>query len=84
MTPRICLDTGLMRSLFRTGYLATILLTSGCVFTGPMEWIGNGLKVGPNYARPPALWRRIGSRPRTPTFRTAMCKNGGAYSTTPR
>ncbi len=54
MTPRICLDTGLMRSLFRTGYLATILLTSGCVFTGPMEWIGNGLKVGPNYARPPA------------------------------
>jgi NodT family efflux transporter outer membrane factor (OMF) lipoprotein len=30
------------------------LLMSGCVTTGPREWIQNGFKVGPNYCRPPA------------------------------
>jgi NodT family efflux transporter outer membrane factor (OMF) lipoprotein len=31
-----------------------LLLGSGCVATGPMEYIRNGFKVGPNYERPPA------------------------------
>src|SRR5262245_57824023 len=34
--------------------LATASVTSGCVATGPMDWIKNGFKVGPNYCRPPA------------------------------
>src|SRR5690349_16618257 len=34
--------------------LGTGSVTSGCVATGPMDWIKNGFKVGPNYCRPPA------------------------------
>jgi NodT family efflux transporter outer membrane factor (OMF) lipoprotein len=30
------------------------MLSSGCVTTGPFEWIRNGFKVGPNYCKPPA------------------------------
>jgi NodT family efflux transporter outer membrane factor (OMF) lipoprotein len=30
------------------------LLGSGCGTMGPLEWIRNGFKVGPNYCRPPA------------------------------
>jgi len=33
--------------------LTITLATTGCT-TGPGEWIRNGFKVGPNYARPPA------------------------------
>jgi NodT family efflux transporter outer membrane factor (OMF) lipoprotein len=36
------------------GSVIAALLTAGCVTTGPLEWIQNGLKVGPNYCRPPA------------------------------
>lgn len=32
----------------------TLLLNSGCVTTGPGDWVHNGFKVGPNYCRPPA------------------------------
>jgi NodT family efflux transporter outer membrane factor (OMF) lipoprotein len=32
----------------------TVLLNGGCVTTGPLQWIENGFKVGPNYGRPPA------------------------------
>ena len=35
-------------------WVATVLLTSGCVATGPLEYIQNGFKVGPEYGRPPA------------------------------
>jgi NodT family efflux transporter outer membrane factor (OMF) lipoprotein len=31
-----------------------ILVNSGCITTGPRQWIRNGFKVGPNYGRPPA------------------------------
>jgi NodT family efflux transporter outer membrane factor (OMF) lipoprotein len=31
-----------------------ILFVSGCVATGPLEYIRNGFKVGPNYCKPPA------------------------------
>jgi NodT family efflux transporter outer membrane factor (OMF) lipoprotein len=41
------------RRLLMAGLLGA-LLTSGCIFTGPREWVRNGFKVGPNYARPPA------------------------------
>ena len=29
-------------------------LNAGCVTTGPLDYIRNGFKVGPNYCRPPA------------------------------
>jgi NodT family efflux transporter outer membrane factor (OMF) lipoprotein len=34
--------------------VGTVLLNGGCVTTGPVDWIQNGFKVGPNYGRPPA------------------------------
>jgi len=33
---------------------ATVMLMAAGCTTGPREWFRNGLKVGPNYARPPA------------------------------
>jgi NodT family efflux transporter outer membrane factor (OMF) lipoprotein len=36
------------------GCVVAALLTGGCVTTGPLEWIQNGFKVGPNYGKPPA------------------------------
>ncbi len=44
----------MLRSLSMAGWVAATLLTSGCITTGPLEWIENGFKVGPNYSRPPA------------------------------
>ena len=34
--------------------MVAVLLNSGCITTGPRQWIHNGFKVGPNYGRPPA------------------------------
>lgn len=34
--------------------LSLATLSCGCVTTGPLAWIENGFKVGPNYCRPPA------------------------------
>jgi len=31
-----------------------LLLNAGCLATRPSQWLHNGLKVGPNYGRPPA------------------------------
>jgi NodT family efflux transporter outer membrane factor (OMF) lipoprotein len=45
---------GLLRSLAVTGCVLAVLVTSGCVTTGPLDWVRNGFKVGPNYCRPPA------------------------------
>ncbi len=45
---------GKLRSLALAGCMGAVLLTSGCVTTGPMDYIRNGFKVGPNYCRPPA------------------------------
>src|SRR5271165_146650 len=36
------------------GLIVAVLLNSGCITTGPGQWIHNGFKVGPNYCRPPA------------------------------
>ena len=36
------------------GLVVAVLLNSGCITTGPGQWIHNGFKVGPNYGRPPA------------------------------
>ena len=36
------------------GLVVAVLLNSGCILTGPRQWIRNGFKVGPNYGRPPA------------------------------
>jgi hypothetical protein len=36
------------------GLVCAALLNGGCGTTGPLEWIRNGFKVGPNYCRPPA------------------------------
>ena len=44
----------LPRWLTLAGLVVAVLLNSGCVTTGPRQWIHNGFKVGPNYCRPPA------------------------------
>ena len=44
----------LLRWSAQLGVVAAVCLGSGCVTTGPLDWIQNGFKVGPNYARPPA------------------------------
>src|SRR4051794_24677768 len=31
-----------------------LMVCAGCVTTGPHSWLRNGLKVGPEYGRPPA------------------------------
>ena len=36
------------------GLVVAVSLNSGCITTGPRQWIRNGFKVGPNYSRPPA------------------------------
>ena len=36
------------------GVAISVLLNSGCMMTGPGQWLHNGLKVGPNYDQPPA------------------------------
>jgi NodT family efflux transporter outer membrane factor (OMF) lipoprotein len=36
------------------GLVVAFLLNSGCIMTGPGQWIRNGFKVGPNYGQPPA------------------------------
>jgi NodT family efflux transporter outer membrane factor (OMF) lipoprotein len=33
---------------------AAVLLGGGCVTTGPLDYVRNGFKVGPNYGKPPA------------------------------
>jgi NodT family efflux transporter outer membrane factor (OMF) lipoprotein len=43
-----------MRGPALAGLIGACLLASGCTTTGPLEWIRNGFKVGPNYCRPPA------------------------------
>jgi NodT family efflux transporter outer membrane factor (OMF) lipoprotein len=37
-----------------TVFVVAVLLSSGCITTGPRQWLHNGFKVGPNYNRPPA------------------------------
>jgi NodT family efflux transporter outer membrane factor (OMF) lipoprotein len=34
--------------------VCAMLLSSGCISTGPLDWVRNGFKVGPNYEQPPA------------------------------
>ncbi len=46
--PRLLRGTGL------AGLLGAIILSCGCIVTGPRQWIHNGFKVGPEYGRPPA------------------------------
>jgi NodT family efflux transporter outer membrane factor (OMF) lipoprotein len=45
---------GLARRLTRGGVVAVLLAAAGCIGTGPLEYISNGFKVGPNYKKPPA------------------------------
>jgi NodT family efflux transporter outer membrane factor (OMF) lipoprotein len=33
---------------------SAVLLDGGCVTTGPLDYVHNGFKVGPNYCKPPA------------------------------
>jgi NodT family efflux transporter outer membrane factor (OMF) lipoprotein len=43
-----------LRCVTLAGLGIALALSGGCVTTGPLEWIRNGFKVGPNYCRPPA------------------------------
>src|SRR5262249_27093165 len=42
-----------LRRLATAAVVAAVSLASGCVTTGPGDWVRNGFKVGPNYCRPP-------------------------------
>jgi NodT family efflux transporter outer membrane factor (OMF) lipoprotein len=44
----------LLRWAVAGSVVAAIVLNSGCITTGPLDWVRNGFKVGPNYCRPPA------------------------------
>jgi len=44
----------LLRGLRTAGLVGAALFNSGCSVTGPLDWIKNGFKVGPNYCKPPA------------------------------
>jgi len=46
-------EPGRLRWRALAGWLGTLLL-GGCVATGPLDYVRNGFKVGPNYCRPPA------------------------------
>jgi NodT family efflux transporter outer membrane factor (OMF) lipoprotein len=48
------LRASLPRWLALFGMIGTIPINTGCVATGPSEWIRNGFKVGPEYCKPPA------------------------------
>jgi NodT family efflux transporter outer membrane factor (OMF) lipoprotein len=43
-----------VRCLIAAIALCMASITSGCITTGPLDWIHNGFKVGPNYCRPSA------------------------------
>src|SRR5260370_22739568 len=51
--PALALRAG-VRKLLLGGVAGALLLNGGCVTTGPLDYIRNGFKVGPNYSRPPA------------------------------
>ena len=44
----------LPRRILLAGVFGGALLNNGCVMTSPVDWVQNGFKVGPNYAKPPA------------------------------
>ena len=43
-----------LRFLAPGALTAAALLNAGCLTTGPLEYLRNGFKVGPEYSRPPA------------------------------
>src|SRR5436853_5072650 len=47
-----CRSSGLLLRLL--GLAGCLALGSGCILTGPREYVHNGFKVGPNYSPPPA------------------------------
>ncbi|MBM4069379.1 MAG: TolC family protein [Planctomycetes bacterium] len=47
-------ESTLLSRLAATLLAGVVALAGGCVATGPCEWFRNGLKVGPNYGKPPA------------------------------
>jgi NodT family efflux transporter outer membrane factor (OMF) lipoprotein len=51
---RPVLQPCVIRRFVLAGTAAAVLLNSGCITTGAGQWFHNGLKVGPNYGKPPA------------------------------
>jgi NodT family efflux transporter outer membrane factor (OMF) lipoprotein len=66
--------------LARAGLVGLVLLGSGCVATGPLEWIRNGFKVGPNYCRPPAPVADEWIEGNDPRVQSRHLKYGGWWS----
>src|SRR3954452_3649984 len=46
--------SGQLPRLAGAGVLVAAMFASGCVTTGPLAWVRNGFKVGPDYCKPPA------------------------------
>jgi NodT family efflux transporter outer membrane factor (OMF) lipoprotein len=45
---------GRLRRFAAAGLAGAAFLNGGCVTTGPLDYVRNGFKVGPEYCRPPA------------------------------
>jgi NodT family efflux transporter outer membrane factor (OMF) lipoprotein len=54
MTRLVRCRSGFLRWLALIGAVGTAFGNAGCLTTGPLDWVENGFKVGPNYQRPPA------------------------------
>src|SRR5271157_1838268 len=54
MKQQAATDKRLRSRIALAAFVGLALLNGGCVVTGPLEYIHNGLKVGPNYRKPPA------------------------------
>jgi NodT family efflux transporter outer membrane factor (OMF) lipoprotein len=42
------------RFLQAASLASAVVLAAGCITTGPLDYVHNGFKVGPNYCKPPA------------------------------
>jgi NodT family efflux transporter outer membrane factor (OMF) lipoprotein len=71
---------GVLRSLAVAGCGIAILLTSGCVTTGPLDWVRNGFKVGPNYCRPPAPLAENWIQAGDPRVQSRHLEHGGWWN----
>ncbi len=54
----------------------SILVNSGCITTGPHQWLRNGLKVGPEYGRPDAPVAAEWIQANDPLVQSSRLENG--------
>ena len=65
-----------MRSITPLLLTASVLAHSGCIITGPHQWLQNGLKVGPEYGRPAAPVADEWIQANDPLVQSSRLENG--------